>query len=145
NYIPHKLRTATEGSIFFVGDSAGHCLPTTAEGIRPALYFGVALGRELRAVIEGRQSREQALARYAGFHDEHRFAYDWLLRVQRIVGFANPRPLMDTALRLFDRQKFVTWSFDHYLDICPPAFLDEGEPRDGLAVAPEAEPVPAPA
>lgn len=128
NYIPHKLRQATEDGVFFVGDSAGHCLPTTAEGIRPALYFGLALGRELRAVIEGRQSREQALQRYAAFHDEHRFAYDWLLRVQRMVGFANPRPLMDTAMKLFTRQGFVDWSFNHYLDICPPSFIDEGVP-----------------
>ncbi len=128
NYIPHKLRRATEDGVFFVGDSAGHCLPTTAEGIRPALYFGLALGRELRAVIEGRQSREQALQRYAAFHDEHRFAYDWLLRVQRMVGFANPRPLMDTAMKLFTRQGFVDWSFNHYLDICPPSFIDDGAP-----------------
>ena len=83
------------------------------------------LGRELRAVVEGRQSREQALQRYAAFHDEHRFAYDWLLRVQRMVGFANPRPLMDTAMKLFMRQGFVDWSFDHYLDICPPSFIGD--------------------
>ena len=61
NWIPHQLRAAIEDGVFFVGDSAGHCLPTTAEGIRPALYFGARLGRELRAVVEGRQTREQAL------------------------------------------------------------------------------------
>ena len=59
NWIPHKLRRATEGGVFFAGDSAGHCLPLTAEGIRTALYFGIVLGRELRGVVEGRQSREQ--------------------------------------------------------------------------------------
>ena len=31
---------AAEDGVFFVGDSAGHCLPLTAEGIRTALYFG---------------------------------------------------------------------------------------------------------
>ena len=41
---------AIEDGVFFVGDSAGHCLPLTAEGIRTALYFGLACGRELRAV-----------------------------------------------------------------------------------------------
>ncbi len=55
NWIPHKLRAAVEDGVFFVGDSAGHCLPLTAEGIRTALYFGLACGRELRAVVEGRQ------------------------------------------------------------------------------------------
>ena len=47
--------------MFFAGDSAGHCLPLTAEGIRTALYFGLACGRELRAVLEGERTREQAL------------------------------------------------------------------------------------
>ena len=45
NWIPHKLRDATADDIFFVGDSAGHCLPLTAEGIRTAFYFGIACGR----------------------------------------------------------------------------------------------------
>ena len=47
NWIPHRIREATEDGIFFTGDSAGHCLPLTAEGIRTALYFGIACGREL--------------------------------------------------------------------------------------------------
>jgi flavin-dependent dehydrogenase len=71
NWIPHKLRKATGDGIFFVGDSAGHCLPVTAEGIRTALYFGLAAGREIRAVVDGRQTREQALAAYGAFSDEH--------------------------------------------------------------------------
>ena len=54
NWIPHKLRPAVEDGVFFAGDSAGHCLPLTAEGIRTAFYFGIACGRELRAVLEGR-------------------------------------------------------------------------------------------
>ena len=54
--------------MFFAGDSAGHCLPLTAEGIRTALYFGLACGRELRAVLEGgarasRRSRATAPSR----------------------------------------------------------------------------------
>ena len=57
NWIPHRIRPATEDGVFFAGDSAGHCLPLTAEGIRTAFYFGIALGRELRAVVEGRQDR----------------------------------------------------------------------------------------
>ena len=37
NWIPHRLRPPTEAGVFFVGDSAGQCLPLTAEGIRTAL------------------------------------------------------------------------------------------------------------
>ena len=62
NWIPHRLRDAIEDGVFFVGDSAGHCLPTTAEGIRPALIFGALLGDELRAVVEGRQTADAARA-----------------------------------------------------------------------------------
>ena len=98
NWIPHQMRAPVEDGIFFVGDSAGHCLPTTAEGIRTALYFGLACGRELRLVLDGRQTREQALTRYADFCEEHRWAFTWLLRVQRWVGRLNPYPAMTSAL-----------------------------------------------
>jgi flavin-dependent dehydrogenase len=123
NWIPHQMRAATEDGVFFAGDSAGHCLPTTAEGIRTAFYFGIACARELRLVLEGRQTREQALVRYGAFCDEHRWAFSWLLRVQRWVGRVNPYPAMTSALELMSRQKFVDWSFGHYLDIAPPEFV----------------------
>ncbi|HTN22610.1 MAG TPA: NAD(P)/FAD-dependent oxidoreductase [Solirubrobacteraceae bacterium] len=129
NWIPHELRPGVEDGIFFVGDSAGHCLPTTAEGIRPAFYFGLALGRELRDVVEGRQTRAQALARYGSFTAEHEWQYRWLLRVQHLVGRVTPTRLLTPGLRLLDSQRFVDWSFRSYLDICPPDFALE--PGDG--------------
>src|SRR3954464_12597116 len=61
NWIPHQMRRPVEDRVFFAGDSARHRLPTTAEGIRTALYFGLACGRELRSVVEGRQDRALAL------------------------------------------------------------------------------------
>jgi menaquinone-9 beta-reductase len=123
NWIPHQMREPVEEGIFFAGDSAGHCLPTTAEGIRTAFYFGLACGRELRRVLDGRQTREQALQRYAAFCEEKRFAFRWLLRVQHLVGRVNPRPrAMTLALRALDLQAFVDWSFGHYLGIAPPEF-----------------------
>ena len=57
--------------MFFVGDSAGHCFPLSGEGIRTAFYFGIAAGRELRAVLGGEQTREQALAAYGAFSRRH--------------------------------------------------------------------------
>jgi flavin-dependent dehydrogenase len=121
NWIPHKLRSATEGGVFFSGDSAGHCLPLTAEGIRTALYFGVALGRELRGVVDGRQSREQAAARYTEFHDSHDWKFRWMLRVQRLIPRLPPR-LLGLMIRAFGAKRFIDWSFDHYLRIAPPEF-----------------------
>jgi flavin-dependent dehydrogenase len=123
NWIPHKLRRATEGGVFFAGDSAGHCLPLTAEGIRTALYFGIALGRELREVVGGRQTREQAAERFARFHDSHETKFRWMLRVQKLLPRVPPR-LLGPAIRLMGSRRFVRWSFDHYLAIAPPDFAD---------------------
>ncbi|HEX5375786.1 MAG TPA: NAD(P)/FAD-dependent oxidoreductase [Solirubrobacterales bacterium] len=121
NWIPHKLRRGTEGGVFFAGDSAGHCLPLSAEGIRTALYFGIALGRELRGVVEGRQSRESAAARYAEFNDSHEWKFRWMLRVQRLVPKIPPR-LLGPLVRALGAKRFVDWSFGHYLRIAPPEF-----------------------
>jgi flavin-dependent dehydrogenase len=126
NWIPHKLRRATEGGVFFVGDSAGHCLPLTAEGIRTALYFGIALGRELRAVVEGRQGREAAAVAYASFHDGHEWKFRWLLRAQRLVPRIPPR-LLGPTIRLLGARRFLDWSFGHYLAIAPPEFAQGGD------------------
>jgi len=121
NWIPHKLRTATEGGVFFAGDSAGHCLPLSAEGIRTALYFGIALGRELRNVYEGQQSRAEAEASYASFHDSHEWKFRWMLRVQKLVPRVPPR-LLGPLIKLLGSKRFVNWSFNHYLAIAPPEY-----------------------
>ena len=121
NWIPHRLRPATEDGVFFVGDSAGHCLPLTAEGIRTALYFGVACGRELRAVLDGRQDLAAALA-----------------ALPRVLGAPPaavrvhvPRAAVRAAAaRGADERRSCArsggaavshWAFRHYLDIAPPS------------------------
>jgi menaquinone-9 beta-reductase len=130
NWIPHKLRRATEGGVFFAGDSAGHCLPLSAEGIRTALYFGIALGRELRGVVEGRQTREQAAAAYAEFNDSHEWKFKWMLRVQRLVPRVNPR-VLGPLIRLMSSKRFIEWSFNHYLAIAPPDFAGSADDQEG--------------
>jgi flavin-dependent dehydrogenase len=127
NWIPHKLRDATEDGLFFVGDSAGHCLPLTAEGIRTAFYFGLACGRELRAVAEGRRTREEALRRYHHFSAAHELKFRWMLRTQRLVPRVPPR-LLHRLLRTMQWKRFVDWSFGHYLNIAPPSFASAGPP-----------------
>jgi flavin-dependent dehydrogenase len=131
NWIPHQLRAAVEDGVFFAGDSAGHCLPLTAEGIRTALYFGLACARELRSAHEGRSTREQALARYGAFSDRHARKYEWLLRVQRAVGQLTPTRVPTMLSRSLQSRRFAAWSFDHYLDIAPPSFVgtDPGSRR----------------
>jgi flavin-dependent dehydrogenase len=121
NWIPHKLRPAVEDGVFFAGDSAGHCLPLTAEGIRTAFYFGIACGRELRAVLEGRRSRAEALERYGRFSESHRWKFELMLRGQQAVPRLHPRAL-GAVTRAFDRAAVSHWAFGHYLRIAPPEF-----------------------
>ncbi len=125
NWIPHALRPGTEDGVFFVGDSAGHCLPLTAEGIRTALYFGLACGRELARVLDGSQTRQQALDRYHRFSASHAMPFRWMLRVQRLVPRIAPRVLAP-GLRAMGAKRFVDWSFNHYLDIAHPGFAAAG-------------------
>jgi menaquinone-9 beta-reductase len=131
NWIPHALRDATEDGIFFVGDSAGHCLPLTAEGIRTALYFGLACGRELCAVIEGRQDGASALSHYHAFSAGHALPFRWMLRAQRLVPRVAPRVLAG-SLRALGSKRFLDWAFGHYLDVAHPRFATA---RPGARVA----------
>ncbi len=124
NWIPHKLRPAVEGEVFFVGDSAGHCLPLTAEGIRTAFYFGIKLGDELRAAVEGRQDRAAALRNYAEFSDSHEWKFRWMLRAQRLLPRL-PARMQRAVISAAGRKRFVDWAFNHYLEIAPPSYAYE--------------------
>jgi flavin-dependent dehydrogenase len=121
NWIPHKLRPGTEDGIFFVGDSAGQCIPLTAEGIRTAFYFGIKLGDELRAVVEDDQDRNAALRNYAEFVDAHERKFRWMLRAQKLVPRL-PARIQRAVIRACGRKRFVDWAFRHYLGIAPPEF-----------------------
>jgi digeranylgeranylglycerophospholipid reductase len=136
NWIPHALRPATEDGIFFVGDSAGHCLPLTAEGIRTALYFGIACGRELRRVIAGDQPRVEALANYHRFSAGHAWQFRSMLRAQRLIPRIAPR-LLSRTLRAMEAKRFVDWSFGHYLNIAHPSFAESehASPRSARVAA----------
>ena len=137
NWIPHALRDAVEDDVLFAGDSAGHCLPLTAEGIRTALYFGIAAGRELAEVVAGRRDAGDALARYGAFSASHARAYRWMLQCQRLVPRVAPR-LLAGSLRAMQSRRFLDWAFGHYLEIAHPRFAAAG-PR-----APEPTPVSVP-
>jgi digeranylgeranylglycerophospholipid reductase len=139
NWIPHKLRKGTEDGVFFAGDSAGQCLPLTAEGIRTAFYFGIRLGDELRAVVDGEQDRDAALRNYGQFVDAHEWKFRWMLRAQKLLPRL-PARVQRTVIRAAGRKRFVDWAFGHYLRIAPPEFAgpppqrrDEREPVSAAA------------
>ena len=116
NWFPHRLRPAADGRTFFTGDSAGHCLPLSGEGIRPAFAFGAACGRELNEVLAGRRSREDALTRYANHSAEHAGLYRFAGRMQRLVPALPPRVLA-TGLKALT--PFAGRAFGWYLDAIP--------------------------
>jgi flavin-dependent dehydrogenase len=137
NWIPHQLRPAIEDGVYFVGDSAGHCLPLTAEGIRTALYFGLACGRELRAALAGDASPERALARYGAFSDAHERKFRWLLNTQRAVGQLTPTRAIGAMSKAMANERFCAWAFERYLEIAPPRFVGGGRPHlRGTAAVP---------
>jgi flavin-dependent dehydrogenase len=121
NWFPHALRDAVGDRVFFAGDSAGHCLPLSGEGIRTAFYFGIACGRELRSVLAGTQTREQALAAYGAFSNAHAPAYRFALRLQRLIPALPPRALT-ALLAVIGRQRPCRRAFTWYLDQAHPAF-----------------------
>ena len=134
NWIPHKLRAAAAGDVFFAGDSAGHCLPLTAEGIRTALYFGIACGRELRRVLDGRADARDGAAEIRELLGPSRLrvpldAARAAPRPARSAAAAQPRPARDGF------QRFLDWSFEHYLKIAHPSFA-RGERHVAAAAKP---------
>ena len=119
NWFPHRLRTASDGDVLYVGDSAGHCFPLSGEGIRTAFYFGIAAGRALRAVLAGTKTRERAFADYAAFHDAHAPAFRRALRLQRLVPALPPR-VLTLVLRALGSQRLVDRAFGWYLEQAHP-------------------------
>jgi menaquinone-9 beta-reductase len=121
NWIPHRYREPVEDGVFFCGDSAGHCVAMSAEGIRTAWYFGIAVGRELVEVLAGARTREQALANYKAFADAHRWKFEWMWLNQRAVRHLHGKPL-DWLAHLTSRPRLTHYLFRKYLNLAPPAF-----------------------
>ena len=128
--------TPTGRGVFFAGDSAGHCLPLTAEGIRTAFYFGIALGRELRRVLEGGRHAGHRAAPLRRLLGPAQLAVRWMLRGQRLVPRVPPRLLASPCAR-WRAARFTDWAFDHYLKIAHPSFAQPSAPgvRRGPALA----------
>ena len=122
NWFPHRLRPAAQDGVFFAGDSAGHCLPLSGEGIRTAFHFGIAAGRELRAVLAETKTREQALRDYGAFSRAHGPAFAYALALQRAIPRLPPRALT-ALLRVMGRERPCRRAFDWYLRIAPPPSL----------------------
>jgi menaquinone-9 beta-reductase len=121
NWFPHRLRPALEDGVLFVGDSAGHCFPLSGEGIRTAFYFGIACGRELRGVLAGDKTREEALRDYERFSARHRPAFEWAYALQWAIPRLPPRALTG-LLAVMARPRLSRRAYGWYLRQADPAF-----------------------
>jgi flavin-dependent dehydrogenase len=132
NWFPHELRPAAEHGVFFVGDSAGHCIPLSGEGIRTAFYFGIACGRELRAVLSGGRPAADALSAYAAFSDAHAPLFRRAYGLQRLIPALPPRALT-ALLSVMGRERPCRRAFGWYLEQAHPRIAQRGTPIRSLA------------
>jgi flavin-dependent dehydrogenase len=130
NWFPHKLRPAAEDDVFFCGDSAGHCIPVSGEGIRTAFMFGIQAAREIARVLDGTQTRDEALIAYAAFSKSRARFFRNLLLLQRVMPRIPPR-LLTLGFRLDSPQPIIDRAFGWYLAAADPemALRDRPVPR----------------
>src|SRR5207244_7264970 len=90
-YFPNRLLRPTVDRVFAVGDAAGQCLPLTAEGIRPALYFGGECGRIVQQILDGALPLEAGLERYRRLVARYRRPYRVLRFAQAMAAHTPTR------------------------------------------------------
>lgn len=93
-FLPWGRRPPTLGPLFLVGDAAGHCLPFTAEGIRPALYFGQRCGDIVQRVIDGEIGLQEGLQLHRESVKPFERYYAFLGWVQRQLPTLPPNRLL---------------------------------------------------
>ena len=85
NYIPWQLRESVIDGRYIIGDAAGQCLGFVGEGIRSAIYFGMAAARCADDVLDQRISASTGLGTYQRFVKAHRFYFGLFSFLQIIL------------------------------------------------------------
>ncbi|MFN3286685.1 MAG: hypothetical protein ACK45F_10440 [bacterium] len=112
------------GRLFAVGDSGGHCLPLTGEGIRCALHAGWLVGSLVAGVLAGRCTLEAAHRRYGEYLRAQRGRVAFLAAA---TGCAVrwPLSLREVALAAWSHPTLRRTFLRHYLRTFPaPDALD---------------------
>ena len=97
--------------MFVVGDAAGHCLPVSGEGIRPALVFGQLAGRLAERVRVGELTLDQALSRVPRVHPPRGHGYRFLDRLQSILTGCPTRSSPSSRATIGSR-RVLPWAVD---------------------------------
>ncbi|MCH8815630.1 MAG: hypothetical protein IH957_11190 [Chloroflexi bacterium] len=136
-FFPLRLRRPVVGPLFVVGDSAGHCMPLTAEGIRPAIYFGQQCGALLQLVLDEKLALAQAQSTYRQLHDSCRPYYRWLLQHQNWTTRL-PGALLAAVMKVAKMTGQSERILRRYCAMMPitPAYETECDVGDGRRLAP---------
>ena len=118
-FLSAGLRPATAGDLFIVGDAAGHCLPLTGEGIRPAVFFAQLLSEIINQELFGTIDRRLALDMYRAVQDRFQRRYRFLRRSQAVLrGW--PDPPVGTFMAAFSRGFMYEWLCRKYWEVAAP-------------------------
>jgi flavin-dependent dehydrogenase len=117
-YFPWRQRPTTHDGRYVVGDAAGQCLALLGEGIRPAIYFGIAAGRYAARVLDGALAPDDGVLAYRRFAATHDAGFRLFRLLQRVLPALPPTalapllrcingeplrlPALDGYARLFD-------------------------------------------
>jgi flavin-dependent dehydrogenase len=112
-FFPNRLMASTGPGVFAVGDAAGQCLPLTAEGIRPALFFGDLCGGIVQRIIEGRLLLAQGLAEYGRTVARYRRTYAVLRRAQWLATHL-PAPWFAAIAAAFGHRPLLDYWWPRY-------------------------------
>ena len=134
-FLSAGLRPATAGDIFVVGDAAGHCLPLTGEGIRPAVFFAQLLSQIINQELSGAVDHRLALDMYRGVQQRFQRRYRLLKRAQTALrGW--PDPPVGTFMAAFSRGFMYEWLCRKYWEVAAP-IRPAGKRRSLSRIAPE--------
>ncbi len=106
------------GRLFAVGDSGGHCLPLTGEGIRCALHTGWLVGSLVSAVLAGRCTLEDAHRRYRAYLRAQRARVVFLAAATGCA-WRWPLSLREAALAAWSRPALRRTFLRYYLGTFP--------------------------
>ena len=131
-YFPWQQRPTTLDGRYVVGDAAGQCLALMGEGIRPAVYVGIAAGRYAARVLGGALAPEQGLEAYRHFAATHDHAFRLFRLLQRAIPALHPR-LVRAWLHFMNTDSRRVSTLDRYARLFDVAALLGGArdtPRD---------------
>lgn len=112
-YFPWQQRPTTQDGRYVVGDAAGQCLGLLGEGIRPAVYFGIAGGRYAASVLDGALSPGQGLHAYRRFAAVHDAGFRLFRLLQRVLP-ALPPTILSPWLRFMTGEPQRSIALDRY-------------------------------